>query len=709
MKFVDHLLEKTGLKSNPDAHTTERRTVDLPPPLARAAAFRVAAGRETVEAFVVAFILALLFRAFLAEVFVIPTGSMAPTLMGAHKDLFCNQCECRFQVGASQERVIGSGAKVVVGAVCPNCRRLNSLDLVGDSDQKTFNGDRIVVNKYAYALGEPERWDVIVFKFPGNPKQNYIKRLVGLPNETITIDHGNVYAQPSDRAAAEQAQIAEQAQTADLKKPVILRKPADKMVAMSHLIYDTDFQSPTLVDAGFPSRWQPWAPAAEQPPNDGWTIERSDRNFVAKLDATDTPKWIRYFHRWPNEAQWQTAIENGSLANVDPYQSRAVTDFYAYNSSVDVPGYEVYQDGRVPAESRSRSRIGSLIQWAKQWTRSLNSSQFDPSYQSGGPMTQFNNSNLDLTDDFAAHGIRDGMHWIGELMVTADIEFGSGDQNRRGDASDPSDAKLVLEIVKAGVQYQCVVDLTNGDAKLQIVEDENIIHWATKAPSAATDLTFGSSAKIRLANYDHMMRLWIDDEEIVFDKSTQYDETAWRSRKDDRPHWTERHPLDAAPVGLSVVGCQSSIGQLRIDRDQYYVATRNRTIEGNTEYDTSEVWRWSTGNFRHEIADRMGQPRLWDQSQFWDARQTQTYVMQAEQFFPLGDNSPGSLDARSWAGSKAKLPLPRDVIEDAWRWHDVHYVPKDLMVGKAVFVLWPHPWTKPFVVTPDFGQIEMIR
>ena len=47
-------------------------------------------GRETVESLVIAFTLALLFRAFEAEAFVIPTGSMAPTLMGRHKDLDCN-------------------------------------------------------------------------------------------------------------------------------------------------------------------------------------------------------------------------------------------------------------------------------------------------------------------------------------------------------------------------------------------------------------------------------------------------------------------------------------------------------------------------------------------------------------------------------------------------------------------------------------------
>ena len=60
-------------------------------------------GRETVESIVVAFTLALLFRAFEAEAFVIPTGSMAPTLMGRHKDLVCESCGRDFRVGCSAE------------------------------------------------------------------------------------------------------------------------------------------------------------------------------------------------------------------------------------------------------------------------------------------------------------------------------------------------------------------------------------------------------------------------------------------------------------------------------------------------------------------------------------------------------------------------------------------------------------------------------
>ena len=87
--------------------------------------------RETVESIVIAFVLAFLFRTFEAEAFVIPTGSMAPTLMGRHKDVYCSECGHRFQVSASEEEneellaregPRASKAYECVAGVCPNCR-----------------------------------------------------------------------------------------------------------------------------------------------------------------------------------------------------------------------------------------------------------------------------------------------------------------------------------------------------------------------------------------------------------------------------------------------------------------------------------------------------------------------------------------------------------------------------------------------------------
>ncbi len=108
--------------------------------------------RETVESIVVAIILALLFRGFVAEMFVIPTGSMAPALMGAHKDIYCPQCGNQYQVNASVE---DRAPKVVAGTICDNCRYWHGLDLMSGSNDATFSGDRIMVSKFSYTLFEP--------------------------------------------------------------------------------------------------------------------------------------------------------------------------------------------------------------------------------------------------------------------------------------------------------------------------------------------------------------------------------------------------------------------------------------------------------------------------------------------------------------------------------------------------------------------------
>src|SRR5215203_2389406 len=57
--------------------------------------------KDTVESILVAFILAFIFRAFVVEAFVIPTGSMAPTLLGAHARFTCKDCGYQFETNYS--------------------------------------------------------------------------------------------------------------------------------------------------------------------------------------------------------------------------------------------------------------------------------------------------------------------------------------------------------------------------------------------------------------------------------------------------------------------------------------------------------------------------------------------------------------------------------------------------------------------------------
>ncbi len=56
------------------------------------------------------------------------------------------------------------------------------------------SGEYILVNRWQYNFGKPERGDVVVLKFPGDPEhKKYIKRVIGLPGEKVEIWNGTVY------------------------------------------------------------------------------------------------------------------------------------------------------------------------------------------------------------------------------------------------------------------------------------------------------------------------------------------------------------------------------------------------------------------------------------------------------------------------------------------------------------------------------------
>ena len=57
-----------------------------------------------------------------------------------------------------------------------------------------YNGQSVLINKISYSFGEPKRGDVIVFLPNGNENTHYyIKRVIGLPGETVTISDGRIY------------------------------------------------------------------------------------------------------------------------------------------------------------------------------------------------------------------------------------------------------------------------------------------------------------------------------------------------------------------------------------------------------------------------------------------------------------------------------------------------------------------------------------
>jgi signal peptidase I len=252
--------------------------------------------RDTIESIVVAFILAFVFRAFVVEAFVIPTGSMAPGLFGKHAQHRCEMCKYPFAYGI-KEPIKTADGRIYDGTLethrfavrCPNCgwNGPGNSELNGAVPVIADSGDRILVHKWTYDIGGPilgpKRWDVVVFKNPEDGDQNYIKRLLGLPGEVLEIIDGDLYAAPLESLSPDiidalskpppagnpSAQRLSPSQDTELfKKYRIQRKTRVAQESLWMIHYDNDF--PPLrhrvpeYPAFSPPYWEPLDAAASK-------------------------------------------------------------------------------------------------------------------------------------------------------------------------------------------------------------------------------------------------------------------------------------------------------------------------------------------------------------------------------------------------------------------------------------------------------------
>ncbi|HHT9130584.1 MAG TPA: S26 family signal peptidase, partial [Candidatus Brocadiaceae bacterium] len=209
--------------------------------------------RENIESIAIAIAVAFAIRYLVVEAFKIPTGSMAPTLLGEHKDVTCSNCgwsfyadrhtesatcpNCQFEINVSAYCGICNNkikynwpAWLWKKGVCPECQ--TNIEWSDLSNRIVHGGNRILVNKFWYKFNNPKRWDVVVFVYPvpvydltckncyakfldisdteldkgfrcqrcgstlfskNKQKKDYIKRLVGLPGEKLQIINGDIY------------------------------------------------------------------------------------------------------------------------------------------------------------------------------------------------------------------------------------------------------------------------------------------------------------------------------------------------------------------------------------------------------------------------------------------------------------------------------------------------------------------------------------
>lgn len=228
--------------------------------------------KETITSVVISFVVAFVFRGFVVEPFLIPTGSMAPTLMGAHMRFTSPESGYSWPVGPWQYADVGSQtAKPIQGG--PGDQPIRVKDPMTQQAMDRINvprraGDRIFVLKSVYSFLDPERFDVVVFKCPFSPQENYIKRLIGLPGEQVAIVDGDIFTRktkdlPDTKANAPDA----------WSQPgwSIARKPERVQRAVWQPVFDTQY-TPRAALANEARFDPPWIGAA-QAGGKGWSTQ----------------------------------------------------------------------------------------------------------------------------------------------------------------------------------------------------------------------------------------------------------------------------------------------------------------------------------------------------------------------------------------------------------------------------------------------------
>lgn len=87
---------------------------------------------------------------------------------------------------------------VIVVLIVNNFLLINAKIPSESMEQTIMTGDRVFGNRLAYLFEKPKRFDIVIFKYPDHEKELFIKRIVGLPGETVEIKDGKVYIDGSE-------------------------------------------------------------------------------------------------------------------------------------------------------------------------------------------------------------------------------------------------------------------------------------------------------------------------------------------------------------------------------------------------------------------------------------------------------------------------------------------------------------------------------
>ena len=232
--------------------------------------------------------------------------------------------------------------------------------------------------------------------------------------------------------------------------------------------------------------------------------------------------------------------------------------------------------------------------------------------------------------DPAPEPIALGMHWVPDLSLTCEL------------TSRTPTGEVTLELVEAGNKLQCHFDLATGVARLSI-DALPEFH-----PQATTAVKGTGTHQVQFANIDDQLLLWVDGDIVEFDAPTTY------------APFSNNLPTvaDLAPVGVGAKDADVTVSHLKIDRDIYYTNRRDVGASWNRFFSSTPT--------SQQIEKFLSTPEQWEA--FGNLQPEEKDVAEGE-YLALGDNSPSSGDSRYWGN-----------------------VARELLIGKAFFVYWPHAW-----------------
>ena len=381
-------------------------------------------------------------------------------------------------------------------------------------------------------------------------------------------------------------------------------------------------------------RWQPWFSreglASASDGSSAWTAD-DEATWVCRTDGSKTQDtWLRYHHIVPSPDDWESIKAGNRPADLNDRKGQLITDFYGYNAFTSIEQADLdrrtYNPG-VDPESYANPVFGS---------RSLH------------PYGTY------------------GLHWVGDLALDCNVTVRS------------EEGQLLLLLVKGGINFWCGIDVATGIASLSasggldgFTSDDGKTSVAN--PQGQTRVRGGGVYHVRFANVDSELRLWVNGTRVQFEGPTTY---AAADRL--RPVTTEADPGDLAPLGIGSRAASLEVHRLRVYRDIYYVAT-----------DGSKANEYRAPYSDAMILKILQTPSQWSKTPLFDQRGEFIQTMGPDQFFPMGDNSPQSSDARMWTGH--------------------NYFERELLIGRAVLIYWPHPWYRPIPYFPNFERMRLIH